>query len=197
MVLSADPWHYWVILDPKSKEDKVKVTNLKHLPKVQMLEFWSKLYMQHTFWSCFIRCVNMKFIRRVLLKIQSGHYSVHRRTRWNQYTPPPPPSTSLSGGIKNRKTEPVSKGLNRSSPWYSRLFLASQPTYPENFMKIYYQLYCNVANRYAEAPRWETVKQSRQVWNSLDNYFLGRTSHFMKICSPVFHNITNRHRSRK
>ena len=47
------------------------------------------------FWSCLIWCVNMKWIRRELLKIQSGHDSVHRRTdgrtdgqtRWNQYTP--------------------------------------------------------------------------------------------------------------
>ena len=31
------PYH-WVILDPKSKEDKVKVTNLKNLPKFQI--FW-------------------------------------------------------------------------------------------------------------------------------------------------------------
>ena len=29
------PYH-WVILDPKSKEDKVKVTNLKNSPKVQI-----------------------------------------------------------------------------------------------------------------------------------------------------------------
>ena len=42
--------------------------------------------------------VNMKRIRLVFWKIQSGHNSVHRRTdgwtRWNQY----PPSTSLKGG---------------------------------------------------------------------------------------------------
>ena len=43
---------------------------------------------------------NKKWIWRVLLKIQSGHDSVHRRTRWNQYTPL---STLLSGGgYKNR-----------------------------------------------------------------------------------------------
>ena len=29
---------YWVILDPKSKEDKVKVTNLKNSPKFQIFE---------------------------------------------------------------------------------------------------------------------------------------------------------------
>ena len=31
------PFH-WVILDPKSKEDKVKVTNLKNSPKFQIFE---------------------------------------------------------------------------------------------------------------------------------------------------------------
>ena len=71
---------YWVILDPKSKEDKVKVTNLKNLPKFQVFEFWNKHYTWHIFWSCLIRCANMKWIRWVLLKIQSGHDSVHRRT---------------------------------------------------------------------------------------------------------------------
>ena len=28
--------YYWVILDPKSEEDKVKVTNLKNSPKFQI-----------------------------------------------------------------------------------------------------------------------------------------------------------------
>ena len=65
---------YWVILDPKSKEDKVKVTNLKNLPKLHFFEFWNKLYRRHTF------CANMKWVRRVLLKMQMGHTSVHKRT---------------------------------------------------------------------------------------------------------------------
>ena len=30
--------YYWVILDPKSKGDKVKVTNLKNLPKLKIFE---------------------------------------------------------------------------------------------------------------------------------------------------------------
>ena len=89
------PYH-WVILDPKSKEDKVKVTNFKNSPKFQIFEFWNGHYMRHTFWSCLIRCANMKWIRWVLLKIQSGHDSVHRRTRWNQYTPL---STWLKRGV--------------------------------------------------------------------------------------------------
>ena len=52
--------------------------------------------MRHTFWSCLMRCANMKGIQWVLMMIQSGHVSVHRRTdgrtdrrtRWYQYTPP-------------------------------------------------------------------------------------------------------------
>ena len=38
-----------------------------------------KLHMQHTSWSCLIRCVNMKWIRLVFWKLQSGHDSVHRQ----------------------------------------------------------------------------------------------------------------------
>ena len=50
------PYH-WVILDPKSKEDKVKITNLKNSPN---FEFWNGHYTRHTIWSCLIRCANMK-----------------------------------------------------------------------------------------------------------------------------------------
>ena len=63
----------WFILDPKSKEDKVNITNWNY-------EFWNKHYMRHTFWSCFIRCANMKWIPQVLLKIPNGRDSVHRQT---------------------------------------------------------------------------------------------------------------------
>ena len=73
------PYH-WVILDPKSKGDKVKVTNLKNSPKFHIFEFWNGHYTRHTFLSCLIRSANMKWIRWELLKIQSGHDSVHRRT---------------------------------------------------------------------------------------------------------------------
>ena len=51
----------------------------------------------------------------------------------------------------------------------------------------------NVANRHAAAPRWETVKQSRQAWNSLDNYFLGRPWHFMKISWKYITLLINTH----
>ena len=94
------PYH-WVILDPKSKDDKVKVTNLKNSPKFQIFEFWNGHYTRHTFWSCLIRCANMKWIRWVLLKIQSGHDSVHRRTDGQGVTSIPPYQLRWSGGYKN------------------------------------------------------------------------------------------------
>ena len=96
------PYH-WVILDPKWKEDKVKVTNLKHSPKFQIFEFWNRHYARHTFWSCLIRCANMKWIRWVLLKIQSGHDSVHRRTDGQGDTSIPPFNFVEAGGIINEK----------------------------------------------------------------------------------------------
>ena len=49
--------------------------------------------------------------------------------------------------------------------------------------------------------RWETVKQSRQVWNSLADYFLWCPWHFIKkswkSVHPFSHNITKKHGSRK
>ena len=96
---SHDYPYHGVILDPKSKEDKVKVTNFKNSPKFQIFEFWNG----HTFLSCLIRCANMKWIRWVLLKIQSGHDSVHRRTdrQTDKVIPVYPPFNFVEvGGIK-------------------------------------------------------------------------------------------------
>ena len=45
--------YYWVIFDPKSKEDKVKVTNLKNSPKFKFFKFWNKHYTRHTLSSCY------------------------------------------------------------------------------------------------------------------------------------------------
>ena len=93
------PYH-WVILDPKSKEDKVKVTNLKKSPKFQIFYFWNGHYTRHTFLNCLIRCANMKWIRWVLLKIQSGHDSVHRRTdgQTDKVMPVYPPINFVEAG---------------------------------------------------------------------------------------------------
>ena len=78
---------YWI---PSQKKTKSKWQILKNSPKFYICEFWNKHYMRHTFWSCLIRCANMKWIRRVLLKIQSGHDSVHRRTDGQGETSIPP-----------------------------------------------------------------------------------------------------------
>ena len=89
--------YYWVTLDPKSKEDKVKVTTLKNSPKFQFLKFWYKHYTRHTFSNCLIQYANMKWIRHVLLKIQSGHDSIHKWTdgQTDKVKPVYPLSTSL------------------------------------------------------------------------------------------------------
>ena len=54
-----------------------------------------------TLWSCLVGCVYMKWIRRVLGKIQSVHDFVHRRTDDKEETSIPP-SISLSGGYNNQ-----------------------------------------------------------------------------------------------
>ena len=97
--------YHWVILDPKPKDDKVKVTNFKNSPKFQIFEFWNGHYTRHTFWSCLIRCANMKWIRWVLLKIQSGHDSVHRRTDGQGDTSISPYQLRWSGGYKEDKVK--------------------------------------------------------------------------------------------
>ena len=110
------PYH-WVILDPKSKEDKVKVTNLKNSSKFQIFEFWNGHYTRHTFWSCLIRCANMKWIWWVLLKIQSGHDSVHRWTdgQTDKVIPVYPPFNFVeAGGINIWKDTHISKNMD----WY-------------------------------------------------------------------------------
>ena len=94
---------YWI---PSQKKTKSKLQILKNSSKFQIFEYRKGHYTRHTFWSWLIRCANMKWIRWVLLKIQSGHDSVHRwtdgrmdrRTRWYQYTPL---STSLKRGGYN------------------------------------------------------------------------------------------------
>ena len=48
---------------PPPPQDKVTVTNFEKLPKIQILKFCKKLYTRHTFWSCLVRCINMKWIQ--------------------------------------------------------------------------------------------------------------------------------------
>ena len=55
--------YQWLTSDPKSKQDKVKVTHFKKLPKIQFLKFYKKLQTRHTFWGCLVPCINMKWIQ--------------------------------------------------------------------------------------------------------------------------------------
>ena len=83
----------------------------------QIFEFWNKHYTWHTFWSCLIRCANMKWIPSVLLKIQSGHDSVHRQTNGQMdgqgETSIPPFQLRWSWGYNNHN---ILKWLN-TWPW--------------------------------------------------------------------------------
>ena len=59
--------YYWFILDPKSKQDKVKVMNLKILRKIQILEFCKNpLHMTH--FMKLLDMIYMKWIQHVLLE---------------------------------------------------------------------------------------------------------------------------------
>ena len=86
--------YYWVILDPKSKEDKVKVTHLKNLPKLYMFQSWHKLKTRHIFWSCLMRFTNMKWIWRDTERTRFCPQT-DRRKKWSQYIHL---STSLNRG---------------------------------------------------------------------------------------------------
>ena len=86
---------------------QVKITNLNNLPKFQIVEFLNKHYTWHIFWSCVIRFANIKWIWQVLLKIQSRHDSVHRRTDGQGETSIPPFQLRWSGGYdKDPHTHP-------------------------------------------------------------------------------------------
>ena len=148
--LPYDYPYYWVILDPKSKEDKVKVTNLKNSPKFLFFNFWNKHYTLHTFSSCLIRCANMKWIRQVLLKIQSGHDSVYRRTDGQGETSIPPFNFVEAEGIiiSGNILAPSS-----SKPLPQPLLIQIVTTRPQwviqthcFILSIIYQLYMSLGN---------------------------------------------------
>ena len=77
------------------KRRQSQIYKLKEFAEIY--KFWNKLYTRHTFWSCLIRCANMKWIQRVLLKIQC----VHRRTDGQGETSIPPFQLHWSWGYKN------------------------------------------------------------------------------------------------
>ena len=76
------PWLPILLIHTRSqvKTRQSHSYKFENSPNIQILEFCKKHCTRHTFWSCWIRCVNMKWIPLVLWKLQSGHDSVHRRT---------------------------------------------------------------------------------------------------------------------
>ena len=77
--LPPDDYHaidsYWI---PSQNKTKSKLQILENMPKLQIFYFWENTLQVSHFSSCLIRCENMKWIQQVLLKIQTGHDSVHR-----------------------------------------------------------------------------------------------------------------------
>ena len=88
---------------------------------------------------------------------------------------------------ENVKTNLSSKGFNAPSYKFWDCSLCNSRPIQKISWKSTHPFYCNVANRQAAAPRWETVKQSSQSWNSLANYFLGCVQYIMKISWKSVH----------
>ena len=88
--------YYWVILDPKSKEDKVKVTNFKEFAKISNFWFWKQtLHATHLLLDkmCKYEMDLMSIVEdteRTWFCPQTDRQTdgrTVRQTRWNQYTP--------------------------------------------------------------------------------------------------------------
>ena len=95
-LLPHDFPYYWFILDPKSKQNKVKVTNVKKLPKIKIFEFCKKLdkmldkmceyetglvsIVEDTEWTRFHPQTDGQMER-----LTDGW--MDRRTAWNQHNP--------------------------------------------------------------------------------------------------------------
>ena len=102
----------------------------------------------------------------------------------------------------NRKKEPCAQGVESIIPKMFQIV-------PCVIAKIFWNFHENPLINFTMVlltntpgtPRWETVKQSRQARNSLTNYFLCHVWRFTTISwkslHPFFHNITNKHGSRK
>ena len=99
---------YWI--PSQNKTSNLQISRI--CQTLQLFEFWIKA--QHTFWSCLIRSVNMKWTQQVLLNIQSGHDSVHRRTdrQTDKVKPVYPLSTLLKGGYNENTVFRKTRGIN-------------------------------------------------------------------------------------
>ena len=90
--------YYWFILDPKSREDKDKVTNLKNLPNFLILK--QTLYATHLLKLLDKMCKYEMDPTSIGDDTEQTRFcpQTDRRTRWNQYTPF---QFRWSGGYKN------------------------------------------------------------------------------------------------
>ena len=98
----AAPWLPILVIHIRSqvKRRQSQSYKFKKLPKIQNLKFGNKLYKQHIFWSCLIRCINMKWIQPEPQALQSGH---RMRDKWTDGQTDGvksiyPPTTSLCRG---------------------------------------------------------------------------------------------------
>ena len=78
-ILPTAPWLPILAIHIRSHVTKRK-SKLQIKKNCQKFKFCNNPYTWHSFWSCLIRCANMKWSWLVLWKIQSGHGYVHRRT---------------------------------------------------------------------------------------------------------------------
>ena len=102
---SLQPHDYpycWFILGPKSKQDKVKVTILKNLPKLPIFHLKTTLHMTRLLKFLDKMCKSEMDLASVVEDTEGTWFCPHkdrrteRQTRWNQYTPL---STSLKQGL--------------------------------------------------------------------------------------------------
>ena len=77
----AAPWLPILLIHIRSQnKTKSKLQIWKICQKFKSWNFAKKPNMWHTFWSCLIRCVNMKWIQLVLQKLQRRHGRTDRQT---------------------------------------------------------------------------------------------------------------------
>ena len=81
--------------------------------------------------SCLIRCANMKWIRWYLLKIQSGHEFVHRRTDGQGDTSIPLFQLRWSGGYNYTRNITIWRQLLKTSNKHSSYYYQIQMRWPD------------------------------------------------------------------
>ena len=91
--------YYWLILDPKSKEDKVKVKNLKNLPKFQILK--QTLHMAHLLQLLDKMCKYQMGPTNIVEDTEQTRFcpQMDRRTDRQGETSKPPLQLCWNGGI--------------------------------------------------------------------------------------------------